>query len=99
MRESSNTIYLGDSQTMLNNIETGRSSPNLFKSNSEINFNNNFIEKAKGGFQNLPFENQDDNKYLSEPEISEGSERVNLKLEDNVGANCCADFDKKCLIF
>lgn len=84
---------------MLNNIETGRSPPNIIKTNSESNFNNSFIEKAKGGFQNLPFEKQDDYKYLSEPEITEVSQRVNLKLETNAGANCCSDFDKKCLIF
>ena len=103
--ERSNLKTSKDSQTKLphlnlNNIETARSYPSRI--------NKNEMEKVKNGFQsprnhdyNYDDEKQEADKArcISEPTLTDANQKVVVRLESHSGANCCTDFDKKCLIF
>ena len=80
------------------NIETARSTPFLIRTQNNEGYNAKKMENVRAGYT-LPFEKQEDEKYLTEPVITEANQRANLRLETNTGANCCNDFEKKCIIF
>jgi len=93
-----------DSNIILNNIETARSFPKVNQDKNKKNFsdNENEIKKVKvSKDENNNIKDKENyNVENTDPNLMPNNfTKKKVRLEGHHGGNCCANFNKVCLIF